>query len=139
MTDICYVSWGGTGRAVALRMAMARADKADAPLVYLAILDDSTFGDIDSTLRDLAKDELAWLLDAQLELTKRQTGLEDVAVQLVVRSGDVAQEIIEVVDSLQPAEVLVGAPLPDDSDNAIAELFALVEQRTKTPVVVLEP
>ncbi|MGI9597511.1 MAG: hypothetical protein ACR2QK_15205 [Acidimicrobiales bacterium] len=138
-TEIVYVSWGGTGRAATLRQAMERAHDNDLSLVYLAILDDSTFGDIDRVMLDLVKDELSWLLDAQIELSKRQSGIEDVPIRVLVQAGDVAEEIIEAASAVGRAEVLIGAPIPERGGDAIAELVGLVARRTGAPVTVIEP
>lgn len=137
--EIVYVSWGGTGRAATLRKALRRAHETDRGLVYLAILDDSTFGDIDHSMLDLAKDELAWLLDAQLELSKSQTGIDDVAIRVLVRAGDVAEQIVEVVDAVGDTEVLIGAPLPASGENAVADLLAVLAGRTTAPIELIEP
>ncbi len=137
-TELVYVSWGGTGRASTLRKAMDQAAGSARGLVYLAILDDSTFGDIDRNMLDLARDELAWLLDAQLELTRRQTGLSEVAVRVLVRSGDVAAEIIDVVETVGTTEVLIGAPLPPEKENAVAELVQHLGSRLQATVALLE-
>ncbi len=134
-----YVSWGGTGRAAALREAVNLASDDDAGLVYLAILDDSTFGDLDHSMLDLAKDELSWLLDAQVELTMRQTGIGDVPVRVLVRSGDVAQEIVEAAGALGETEVMLGGPFPDTATAAVSDLVKLLEGRLQGPVSLIEP
>ncbi len=137
--ELVYVSWGGTGRAAALRDAMNTASDTERSLLYLAILDDGTFGDVEEVMLGLAKDELSWLLDAQLELTKRQTGLQDVPVRVVVRSGDVADEIFDVVDAMGAAEVLIGGPIPEPAGDAVEALMALLNQKLDGPVRLLSP
>lgn len=137
--EVVYVSWGGTGRAASVRRAMEHAKETGRGLVYLAILDDSTFGDLDDATRELAKDELGWLLDAQLDLTKSQTDAGELAVRVLVRAGDVADEIVEVVDTLGQTDVLIGAPVPESIQGAVAELIAVVTARTSADVSLVEP
>ncbi len=137
--ELVYVSWGGTGRAATLRQALERADQAGLGLVYLAILDDSTFGDVDKSMLELAKDELSWLLDAQLELSKRQTGIEDVAVRVLVRAGDVAEEVVDIVDAVGDTEILIGAPVPASAEEEVADLLKVLAGRTHQPVSMIEP
>lgn len=139
VSEIVYVSWGGTGRAATLREAMNRAHDSDQGLVYLAILDDSTFADIDDSMLDLAKHELAWLLDAQLELAKQQTGIQDVPVRVLVRAGDVADVITEAVDAIGGASVLIGAPIPAEDASVIPELLSLLGSRLDAPIGLIEP
>lgn len=136
---VVYVSWGGTGRAATLRRALDQADDTGSGLLYLAILDDSTFGDIDDSTLALAKDELAWLLDAQLELAKSQTGLAGVAVEVRVRAGDVADAIIEAVASVDRASVLIGAPIPEEASDAVTELLGLLNSQLDVPLQLIEP
>ena len=77
---ILYVSWGGSGRAAsvraAMRLALEQPEESGRGLRYLAVLDDEHFADIDDNLLAVVSDELRWVLDAQLELTRNQLGAE---------------------------------------------------------------
>lgn len=137
--ELLYVSWGGTGRAATVRQALGRAGSSGRGLAYLAILDDSAFGDIDESMMALAQEELAWLLDAQLELTRSQTNLDDVPVRVLVRAGDVADRVAEAVEATAPAEVLIGAPVGLTATGAVADLVAVVRHRVDVPVEIIEP
>ncbi len=139
MTELVYISWGGTGRAATLRSALAEASAADKGLLYLAILDDSTFSDIDETTLALAADELAWLLDAQVELTKSQVGVDDVPVRVLVRAGDVADEAAEVVKTVGETELLIGAPVPLAGHGSVNDLIEHLRSRVSVPVRLVEP
>ena len=136
--ELVYVSWGGTGRAAAVREAMTRAGAAGRGLVYLAILDDASFGDIDTAMLELAREELAWLLDAQLELTRSQTELDDLAVRVVVRTGDVVDRICELAQTTGDSEILIGAPGPQVEDGLVSELAEAVRLRVPGPVALIE-
>lgn len=133
-TEVMYVSWGGNGAGVAVRSAFEAALQRDASLLYLAILDEQHFGDLDGPYLDLVVDELQWLLDAQLRLVADQLNAEGHPARILVRVGDVYDELHAVAQSssieliLIPAEVgetagaigertgcdveLVGAPSP---------------------------
>ncbi len=118
INEMLYVSWGGAGRPASLRMAMQRAADAKSALVYLAILDSTSFADLDHIMFDLVTDELRWLLEAQLELARRQTGLLDLETRVVVQLGDIGESVRNVVAAAGIGEVFVGAPLigPDGHD-----------------------
>lgn len=135
--EVVYVSWGGTGRAVTLREALRKANDQDKGLLYLAILDDSTFSDIDDAMMALAKDELSWLLDSQLELTKSQLGASDIPVRVLIRDGSVIDEVDEVVSTLGETEVLVGAPVPIAGHDTIGELIDVLSARLSVPVSLI--
>lgn len=136
--EVLYVSWGGTGRAATVRRALTRAGAAGNGLVYLAILDDEAFGDIDESMLDLAREELAWLLDAQLELTRSQTNLDDVPVRVLVRAGDVADRVTEAAEAVGAVEVLIGAPVTVAASSTVTELVAAVRDRISAPVEVVD-
>ena len=137
--EILYVSWGGTGRAATVREAMLRAGAAGRGLAYLAILDDSAFGDIDTVMLELAREELAWLLEAQLDLTRSQADLGDLSVRVVVRTGDVVDRICEEVQKTGGTEILIGAPGPLAQHDRVAELVEAVRSRVPGSVDVIEP
>lgn len=138
-----YVSWGGTGRAASLREAMRRAlaveDGDDVGLRYLAILDDGAFGDIDPGTRRLVADELEWLLNAQLELTRDQLGRRDLPVDVVVRSGDVVEAVVDVLGERGPADVLIGAPVPVAGHESIESLTEALRARISGSVTIVVP
>ncbi len=143
---ILYVSWGGTGWAASVREAMRRAmtDNVDGDsengqrgLRYLAVLDDEHFADLDDNMLALVTEELRWLIDAQLELTRRQLGATDLVTEVIVRTGDVADAVVDVTEERGPAEVLIGAPLP--AHQTIEALTSEVQARTKVEVSVVTP
>ncbi len=136
--ELVYVSWGGTGRAETLREALLKANENKQALLYLAILDDSTFSDIDDSMMALAIDELSWLIDAQLELTRDQVNAEDVPVRVLVRSGDVVEQVRNVVADTDVTEVLVGAPVPVSGHNSIGDLIDAVSSAVSVPVSLVE-
>ncbi len=137
--EVLYVSWGGTGRAATVRQALTRAGRSGRRMAYLAILDDGAFSDIDPAMLDLAGDELSWLLDAQLDLAKRQTNLDDVPVRVLVRAGDVVARVAEVAEAGEVSEILIGAPGSLVDAGSVADLVDRVERRLDVPVEIIEP
>lgn len=128
--QILYVSWGGTGRSSSLRAAFHEAAIGGGPLVYLAVLDESTFGDVDGEMALVVADELEWLLDAQIHLTRSQLSMDDLPVRVAVRRGDVIDEISEVVETLGDAKILLGAPVPVSGHESLDAFVAAVAKRT---------
>lgn len=137
-----YVSWGGTGRSAsvreAMRWAMAAADN-DPGLRYLAILDDGAFGDLDDRTRRLVADELEWLLDAQLELMRDQLGGKGLPVEVIVRSGDVIEAVVDLMAERGPADVLIGAPVPVAGHESVESMIDSLAARIKGTVSVVVP
>ncbi len=136
--DLVYVSWGGTGRAASLRSAMRTASQVEGGLVYLAVIDEGTFDDLDDSMVDLIEDELAWLLEAQIELTRRQLNT-DLDVRIVIRRGDVDDHVVELVETLGETSVLIGAPAAPSTHESVAEMISVLRSRTGRPVALVEP
>ncbi len=137
--DMLYVSWGGSGRPASLRMAMERAFDADVGLIYLAVLDATTFDDLDDTMFDLVDDELRWLLDAQLELARRQTGYTDLEMRVVIRRGNIDDEVRAVVEATGVEQVFVGAPIVAPNDNLGEALLTSLRSAVDASIEVLQP
>lgn len=136
---VVYVSWGGTGRAASVREAMRRAMEEQRPLRYLAVLDDDHFADLDSAMITLVTDELEWLLEAQLELTRSQIGADDLDVAILVRAGQVVDLVADAVGATSGAEVLVGAPVPVADHRSVEEVIGQIARRTGCPVHLVLP
>lgn len=136
--DIIYVSWGGTGRGASLRRAYRAASDQNRGLVYLAILDEEHFDDLDPSLLRTVSDELSWLLDAQIRLIQNELGL-DVATKIMVRSGDIDNEVTEVIKLVGTDRVLIGAPIPLSQHTSVDEFGAILSDRTGATIEVVEP
>lgn len=137
--ELVYVSWGGTGRAASLRSAMRTAAEADQGLVYLAVIDQATFEDLDDAMVDLVQDELEWLLEAQIELAKSQVDVDGLVVRVLVRRGDVDDHVAEVVANLGETSVLIGAPVATAGHGSVTAMIEALASRTGRPVTLVEP
>lgn len=124
--ELLYVSWGGNGRTVALRTAFEAALERSKSLLYLAVLDEDHFGDLDQRFLSLVVDELEWLLDAQLRLVAGQLNAEGHPARILVRVGEVYKELSDVVNASNVDLVLVPAQ--------VAETAAQITRITGVPV-----
>ena len=136
---ILYVSWGGTGRAASVREAMRRAVADGVGLRYLAILDTEHFADLDDRTIEVMSDELRWLLEAQLDLTSTQLGVDDLPVEVVVKVGDVVETVVDVLGERGPAEVLIGAPVPTAEHESVEALTEALRGRISGSVSLVSP
>lgn len=137
--ELVYVSWGGTGRTASLRSAYQRAVAEGLALIYLALLDDRAFADLDDDMMDVVTDELEWLLDAQIDLVSHQVSDTPHAVRVVVRAGRVVDEVAELVEACGAALVLVGAPVPADAQAELDALIEALSARTGADVALVDP
>ncbi len=136
--DVVYVSWGGTGRGASLRRAYRSASDQGRGLVYLAILDEDHFSDLDASLLKVVSEELSWMLDAQIRLIQNELGL-DVPTRIMVRSGDIDNEVTEVIKLVGTDQVLIGAPVPLSRHSSVEEFGEILRSRTGATVEVVEP
>jgi hypothetical protein len=134
---LIYVSWGGSGRGTAFREAYDTAVEQMRGIVYLAILDGPTFGDLDDRLLDVVTQELTWLLEAQLRLVDREELATEVSTRTLVRGGDVADEVTSLVETLGTDLVLLGAPLPTADDRSVEQLLEELTERTGVDVRII--
>ncbi len=119
--ELVYVSWAGTGHSLAVRQAVRVAQRTGdqlTELVYLAVLDDNGFSDVDLSMREAAADELARMLEVQMDMIIDEVGADGLTSRILVRTGDVVQQVIDVVNTLGAAHVLLGGPVPDDEGTA---------------------
>ncbi len=136
-STVLYVSWGGSGRAATFRKALEAAREHGCELVYLAVLDPHAFGDLDDTMSSIVVDELDWLLSAQIELVRRQTGIDDTPVRVIVRSGTVADVVAEICGVVAVGTIVVGAPVPVSGKATVEELLDEIGRRTGRSVEVI--
>ena len=136
---IVYVSWGATGRGAAFREAYDRAAEENRGIVYLAVLDAPTFGDLDEALLAMVTEELTWLLQAQVRLVDSEVPETHVGTRIVVRGGEVTMEVNELVKSMGTDLVLIGAPVPLGDHGSVQELVAALAERTGAQVEIIDP
>lgn len=136
--EMIYVSWGGSGRGAALRAAYEQAASAQQSLTYLAILDPPHFADLDAGLISLVVDELDWLLNAHMRTVAEASFGQVETTRVLVRTGEVDDEVQELVQATGAETVVIGAPL-DLSGNSVDELVDALRARTGADVQVIDP
>lgn len=136
--ELIYVSWGGSGRGAALRAAYDQAAEAGQSLTYLAILDPPHFSDLDNGLIELVAEELDWLLNAHMRTVAEASYRQVESTRVVVRVGEVDDEVEALVKSSGAAAIVLGAPV-DIGGRSVQELMAALEKRTGVSVSIVDP
>jgi len=135
--EMIYVSWGGTGRGAALRAAYEEAASAGQTLTYLAILDPPHFADLDQGLIGLVIDELEWLLNAHMRTVAEASFGQVESTRVIVRTGEVDDEVQQLVRETGAETIVVGAPL-DLAGNSVDELVDALRVRTGVEVRIID-
>jgi len=117
MNEVIYASWGGNGRGLALRSAFEAAIERDAPLLYLGIVDQDHFGDLDGRYVTLIEEELQWLLDAQLQLVADQLGVSEHDARILVRTGTVEEVLADVVTASSAQLIMIPTEVSDHQQS----------------------
>jgi len=138
VNELIYVSWGGSGRGAALRAAYERAADADQGLVYLAILDPPHFKDLDGHLLELVVEELEWLLEAHVRMVKT-AAYRSIPTRVLVRTGEVDDEVESLASAIRADTVLVGAPVAATPWGSIEEMIVSLRTRTGATVELVDP
>lgn len=138
IAELIYVSWGGSGRGAALRAAYERAADSDLGLVYLAILDPPHFKDLDGPLLAVVVEELEWLLEAHLRMVKA-SAYRSIPTRVLVRTGEVDDEVEYLASAIDAETVLVGAPVAVSRYSSIEEMMASLRNRTGATVELVDP
>jgi len=100
---------------MALRTAVERIRDEVGSLTYLAILDGRAFRGLDDEMYAAVHAELQWLLEAQIRMIRNQLNFPELNSKVLVRNGDVEDEIGIYVNDRDIDLVLLGAPVPAES------------------------
>ena len=138
LDELIYVSWGGTGRGAALRAAYEQAAEAGQSLTYLAILDPPHFADLDKRLIGLIAEELEWLLNAHMRTVAEASSRDVESTRVIVRTGEVDDEVQELVEATGATSVVLGAPI-DIGGRTVDELLEALRTRTGAEVSIVDP
>lgn len=137
--ELVYVSWIGTGHSRAVRQAVRIAVSSPGEtreLVYLAVLDDGGFADVDESLRATAVEELTRMLQVQMDMITEQLEADGLTTRILVRTGDVADQVSDVVGTLDAVHVFLGGPVPAEGETR--DMVATLESRLTIPVDVID-
>ncbi len=79
------------------------------------------------------------LLQAQVQLVDSEDRETHVGTRIVVRGGEVTMEMNELVKSVGRDLVLIGAPVPLEDHGSVAQLVAVLVERTGAQVEIVDP
>lgn len=139
---VCATRGGEGSRAVQLA-AIQRAKQSNDDLVFLFVADSTMEEKVEETLQTAVRDELIWMGNAMLQIAKLRAGAENIAVRLVIKVGEVRQEIDRFLQDSQAELLLLGAPRGTSAtvfgDDAIEQFAHTIQEDTGVPVEVIRP
>lgn len=139
---VCATRGGEGSRAVQLA-AIERARLTGNNLIFLFVADSTIQTEVDETLRSAVREELLWMGNTMLQIAKQRAGARDIDVSLVVREGDVHEEIGDFLRESDADLLLLGAPRGTTEtifgDDAIEQFAQSIVDSTGVEVEVVRP
>jgi nucleotide-binding universal stress UspA family protein len=142
-TIICATRIGEISRIVQMRaidLAHQRGDR----LVFLNVVDANALGDMDESIKSVARSELEWFKRTLLEIAQNRARRGGVEADIEMRQGDVRQEIESVINERQAELLVLGSPRPQSdqgtfTQSAIEEFAETIRRDTGVEVKIITP
>ncbi len=139
---VCATRGGGSSRIVQLEaIRLARTQKR--PLTFIYIVDSNVMDKVDAGLKTAVYNELLWMGKTLLRIAQRRAGSADLNAELVVREGNVQDEISRFLDESEAVMLLLGAPRGATADvvgdDGIETFAASIQSGRKTEIRIVYP
>jgi len=139
---VCATRSGEGSRAVQLQ-AIRRSRDLGKRLIFLYVMDPHTVGKFDGKLLPAVKAELEWMGSTLLRIAQQRAQLLGLDTEIVIRHGDVRQEIGRFLSESQAELLLLGAPRGTSAnvfgDDAVEQFAIAIQEKTHVPVEVVRP
>lgn len=139
---ICATRAGEGSRAVQLA-AIQQAKQKGQHLVFLYVIESERLEKADESMRPFVRAELYWLAKTMLRIAERRALSADLNAELVIREGDIRNEIHQLVISSDATCLLLGAPRHRNINKfgmEEIEVFARsIEESDAIQVIIIRP
>jgi len=139
---VCATRGGEASRMVQME-AIHLAKEMGMPLVFLYIIDEDVLKKVDPPMKTAVYDELMWMGKTLLRIAQKRAGVENLDAQLIVRTGDVKEEIGRFLKESNAGLLLLGAPRGTTAnvfgDDAIEQFAQAIERNTNINVRIIRP
>jgi hypothetical protein len=139
---LCMVRGGEAGRRVQ-RQAIAYAQKAGLPLVFLHIIFLRGFAQEEILDLEPAQEELTWLARVTLSLARRRARAAGLQADTAIRIGPILETTIAFVKESPVDRIFIGSPAPDSPDYAgniqrLREFAGQISEATGVQVIIAD-
>jgi nucleotide-binding universal stress UspA family protein len=143
MACIICATRGGAGSRAVQRLALEYASESGAQLIFLYVTDTSSITGIDDSLLPAIQAELDWVGKALLRVAQNRAKGVGVTSEIVLRNGEVREEISRFVAEQSADLLLLGAPRNTTvhifGDDAIEQFAASIQEQTGVKVEIARP
>lgn len=134
---------GGQGSRAAQIAAIEMAREQNARLVFLFVVDEGLFGDVDPIMQPALKHELLWIGQSLLQLARNRGRKSGVSAETVILEGKFSQQLTAFLRETKPISMVLGAPrgttLNIFGDDQIEKFVIQIEHETGVDVLLVRP
>lgn len=143
MGCIVCATRGGEGSRAVQMAAIERAKATASQLIFLYVTDPYSLGPIEDVLITAVREELSWMGNTLLRVAQQRAAIADVEARIVVRTGDVREEIGRFLHESHANLLLLGAPRGTTAnvfgDDAVEQFAMGIQGTTGITVEVIRP
>ncbi|UCG22619.1 MAG: universal stress protein [Chloroflexota bacterium] len=143
MKCIVCATRGGAGSRAVQERAIRYALERDTKLIFLFVIDISTLDGAEDKMRPAVLAEMTWLGHALLQFAHQRARDAGIASEIVIREGQVRDEICRFLEERSAEMLLLGAPRGTTAtifgDDVVEQFAATVEETTGIPVEIVRP
>lgn len=143
MSKIVCATRGGEGSRAVQIAAIEMAKQNNKSLVFLFVTDTQNVGQVDAILKPAIYEELNWMGNTLLRIAKQRASAAHIQAEVVIKAGDVQEEISRFLRQSQAELLLLGAPRGTTAnvfgDDAIEQFALSIQEMTGIPVQIIRP
>jgi len=134
---------GGEGSRVVQMEGIRLAAQSGKPLIFIYVVDTAVMAEIDEGLITAVHDELLWMGKTLLRIAQRRAGAANLDAQLIIREGNVREEISRFLRESEADMLLLGAPRGTTAnifgDDAIERFAVTIQEESAVDVQIVYP
>ena len=143
MDEIVCATRGGEGSRAVQQAAIDRAKETGKPLVFLYVVSLESVNISDPQLEPAVQEELTWMGKALLRIAQRRAHAANVDAAMVVREGNVAEEITRYLTDHKASVLLIGATRDATAnvfgDDAVERFAQRIRDSSNVKVEIIHP
>lgn len=143
MACIVCATRGGAGSRAVQEKAIKYAQQQECDLIFLYIIDVSGMDEADERLKPAVKEELYWLGRTLLQIAQRRAKNANISSEVVIREGNVQEEIRRYLRESSATILLLGAPRGTTTatfgDDAVEQMASDIQDQSGVPVEIVRP
>jgi nucleotide-binding universal stress UspA family protein len=143
MGNIVCATRGGAGSRAVQQAAITYARERGTGLVFLFVIDTSSLENEEAEMVAAVRDELLFLGQTLLRIAKKRAANYQVKAEIIVRDGNVKQQISKFLDESSAELLLLGAPRGTTDtifgDDVIEQFAESIHRDTGVEVEIIRP